>query len=75
MRLMRSGVARTAVLTTLACSDDGTGPDLGQQAMIQGRVEQPAPEGVAYPTSSAMRAGASGAASASTDPPNTRNRP
>lgn len=68
MRIMRSAVALTAVLTSLACGDDGTGPgpDPAQQAMIQGRVEQTAPEGVAYPTSSAIRAGASGSVTAKT---------
>lgn len=68
MRTMRAAVALTALLTTLACSDDGTGPDPdpGQQASIQGRVEQTAPEGVAYPTSSAVRAGASGSVTAKT---------
>lgn len=66
MRWMRTALALTTVCTTLACSDDGTGPGLDAQAQIQGRVEQTAPEGAAYPSAAAFRAEAAGDVTAKT---------
>jgi hypothetical protein len=65
---MRSALALTTVLTAVACGDDGTGPgpDPSQQARVQGRIEQTAPEGAAYPSAQAMRAGATGDVAAKT---------
>jgi hypothetical protein len=62
MRWTRSALALITLAATAACGDDGTGPDPDvDQATIQGRVEQVAPEGAGYAAARSVTAGASAA--------------